>query len=175
MQLYATPALWQMGGLAALAIFMAIAVAFDLLEHRIPNVLVLLMLLTGIALNTLGPANGREGLLAKFPGALGVDVAFWGGVTGLALFLPFYVFGAFGGGDIKLLAALGSFLGPAEVINLALCILIAGGFLAVLRILWAANRNTELSNRMPFALAFAGGLLFYSDWRLLGGALLIHF
>jgi len=199
MQLEFTPAVWQIWCLTALALFMVMAIEFDLLQRRIPNLLIVLMLLTGIALNTLGPANGREGLLAKFPGALGAGMACWGALTGLALFLPFYILRAFGAGDVKLLAALGSFLGPLEVINLSLCVLAAGGLLAMLRMLWAKNLQQVVSNiililnakreagrgrpiqrissadRIPFALAFGVGLLAYNGWRLVGGTRLIHF
>jgi prepilin peptidase CpaA len=199
MHLEFTPAVWQLWGLTTLTLFMLMAIESDIVEHRIPNVLILMMLLSGLALNTLGPTNGREGLLARFPGALGVNVAFWGASTGLIVFLPFYGLGAFGAGDVKFLAALGSFLGPVEVVNLALCVLAAGGMLAVVRMLWAKNSRLVFNNikfilsakraadsglssqgatsadRMPFALAFAGGLFGYSYWRLMGGSLLIHF
>jgi prepilin peptidase CpaA len=199
MHLEFTPAVWQIWGLTTLTLFMLMAIESDIAEHRIPNVLILLMLLAGLALNAWGPANGREGLLAKFPGALGANVAFWGASTGLIVFLPFYALSAFGAGDVKFLAALGSFLGPVEVLNLALCVLATGGILAVVRMVFRGNSRLIINNiklilstkrapagrlssqgvstadRMPFALAFAGGLLGYSYWRLMGGSLLIHF
>lgn len=160
-------------------------------SRRIPNVLVLLVLGAGMALNGLGPENGRGGLFSQFPGALGVSSAVLGALTGLALFLPLYALRAMGAGDVKLMAALGSFTGSLEAISLALCILVAGGVLAVLRMLWAGSSRlvwsnvrlvlgggtartfdpaTQSAERMPYALAFAGGLLAYGYWRLSGGA-----
>jgi prepilin peptidase CpaA len=107
------------------------------------------------------------------------------------------MFRAMGAGDVKLLAALGAFAGPVEVINLALSVLIVGGLLAVARMLLSRNSKLVFSNvklvlsgitggasrfdpatqsadRMPYAVAFAGGLLAYGYWRLSGGAPLIN-
>lgn len=194
MNLDPSPATWQLWCLAVLSLAMLIAVEADTRERRIPNVLVLLMLCAGVALNVLGPDNGRGGLFSHFPGALGASGAVLGALVGLALFLPLYGLRAMGAGDVKLMAALGSFVGPMEALNLALSILVVGGVLAVLRMLWTRKSRLVLSNvrlalgslgrgasqrfdpatqsadRMPYALAFAGGLLSYGYWRLIGGA-----
>lgn len=189
-----TPATWQLWCLAVLSLAMVIAVEADTCERRIPNVLVLLMLCAGVALNVLGPDNGRGGLFSYFPGALGVGGAVLGVIVGLVVFLPLYGLRAMGAGDVKLMAALGSLVGPMEALNLALSILVMGGVFAVLRMLWTRKSRLVLSNvrlalgslgrgasrrfdpatqsadRMPYALAFAGGLLSYGYWRLIGGA-----
>lgn len=198
MHLDITPATWQLWCLATLTLAMLMVVESDLRAHRIPNVTVLLLLLAGVALNAAGPANAREGLFSQIPGAIGASAALAGALVGLALFLPMYLLRAMGAGDVKLLAALGAFAGPVEIINLALMVLIAGGLLAVVRMLWARNARLVFSNvmlvlgslgggaakfdpvtqtaaRMPYALAFAGGLLAYGYWRLGGGAPFIHF
>ncbi len=194
MNLDPSPATWQSWCFAALFLAMVIAVEADARERRIPNVLVLLMLGAGLALNLLGPDNGRGGLFSNFPGALGARGALLGALVGLAVFLPLYWLRAMGAGDVKLMAAVGSFAGPMETVNLALSILVMGGVLAVLRMLWSRKSRLVLSNvrlalcglgrgaaqrfdpttqsadRMPYALAFAGGLLSYGYWRLSGGA-----
>lgn len=193
-----TPATWQLWCFATLTLAMLIAVEADMRERRIPNVLVLVMLCAGIALNVLGPDNGRGGLFNHFPGALGAGGALLGALAGFASFLPLYGLRAMGAGDVKLMAALGSFAGPAEALGLALSILVAGGLLAILRMLWARKSGLVLNNvksalsglvvgarpfdpvtqsadRMPYALAFAGGLMAYGYWRLTGGAPLISF
>jgi prepilin peptidase CpaA len=199
MSVQITPAVWQLWCFAALSLAMVMVVESDVREHRIPNVMVLFMLLAGLALNGAGPANGREGLFSHFPGALGAGTALLGVLVGLALFLPLYLLRAMGAGDVKLLAALGAFMGPVEVIGLALSVLVAGGLLAVLRMLWAGKSRVVLNNvklvlgslgggasprfdpatqsadRMPYALAFAGGLLAYGYWRLSGGTPLVSF
>lgn len=198
MRLDITPATWQLWCLAVLSLATVIAVEADARERRIPNVLVLVMLGAGIALNVLGPTNGTGGLFNHFPGALGASGALLGALAGFASFLPLYGLRAMGAGDVKLMAALGSFVGPTEAFSLALSILVAGGVLAVLRMLWARKSRLVLSNvklalsglmvgarpfdpvtqsadRMPYALAFAGGLMSYGYWRLSGGAPFISF
>jgi len=194
-----TSATWQLWCFAVLALIMVMAVESDVRDCRIPNVVVLFGLCAGVVMNMIGPTNGREGLFSNFPGALGVSQALLGALVGLALFLPMHLSRTMGAGDVKLLAALGAFTGPVEIISLALSILIAGGLLAVARMLWAGNSHQVLGNvklvlaglgggngrrfdpatrsadRMPYALAFAGGLLAYGYWRSIGGALFINF
>ena len=199
MRLDTTPANWQLWCLAVLALAMLMAVEADTRERRIPNLLVLLLLCSGVALNVMGPVNGRGGLFGQFPGALGALAAVLGALTGLAIFLPLYWLHAMGAGDVKLMAALGSFTGPLEALNLALSILVAGGALALLYMAWTGksrevwsntkltlggwrgasarqfNPSTQTAGRMPYALAFSSGLLAYGYWRSIGGAPFINF
>ena len=193
-----TPATWQLWCFAILALSMLMAVEWDVREHRIPNVLILFVLLAGVAMQVTGPANGRGGVFSDFPGALGVTQSLLGVLVGFSTFLLFYLLRSMGAGDVKLMAALGAFVGPAEVIGLALFVLIAGGVLAVIRMAYKRNvfrvlgnvklalsgmvygvsmfdPATQSADRMPYALAFAGGLLAYGYWRLSGGAPLISF
>jgi prepilin peptidase CpaA len=197
-----TPTQWQLWSLMTLVLVLAMAVDSDVRERRVPNVLVLLALGLGMLLNTIGPTNTSQGItahgmLASDPGALGASGALWGTVAGFAAFMPLYLLRATGAGDVKLMAAVGSFAGPAEAISLALCIVMAGGVLAVLRMLWigksrlvltqvktvlhgwslglphAFDARTQTADHMPYALAFAGGVMGYSLWRLRGGAALL--
>lgn len=193
-----TPATWQLWCLSALALGMFMAVEWDLREHRIPNLLIVLLLTAGVVMHAVGPANGRGGLFDAFPGALGAVKAGLGVLAGLAIFLPFYLSRSMGAGDVKLMAALGAFVGPGEVIGLALSVLVAGGVLAVLRMLLKRNGRRVLGNvklvfsglghgasqfdpvtqsadRMPYALSFAAGLLAFSYWRLSGGMQILGF
>jgi prepilin peptidase CpaA len=192
MSLTLTPVSWQVWCLAILALGMFMAVDWDLREQRIPNALILFLMLSGLAMQTLGPANGRGGLFDFFPGAVGLGSALLGALVGLSLFLPFYILKAMGAGDIKLMAALGVFVGPADVIGLALFVLVAGGVLCVIRMLIKRNAKQVLGNvktilgeigrggsrldvvtqsadRMPYALSFATGLAVFGYWRLSGG------
>jgi len=193
-----TPASWQLWCLAILALGMLMAVEWDLREHRIPNALILFLLLTGLALQTVGPANGRGGLFDAYPGALGFGPALLGALVGLMIYLPFYMMRTMGAGDVKLMAALGAFVGTGEVIGLALFVLIAGGVLSVIRMLLKRNARLVLNNvkliligmghggsgfdpatqsadRMPYALSFATGLAVFSYWRLSGGMQILGF
>lgn len=196
-----TPASWQLWCFAVLALALVMATEADFLEQRIPNLLVGLVLVAGVALNMAGPANGREGMFGDFPGALGGAQALLGALVGLALFLPLYVLGAMGAGDVKLLAALGAFTGPVEVLGLALCVAACGGVLALAltvargkgRHAWAnmvlifngalgagvANQGFDAASqtalRMPYALAFGLGGLAYGYWRQSGHPALLSF
>jgi prepilin peptidase CpaA len=54
-----------------------------------------------------------------------------GVALGLGLFVILYVYGWMGAGDVKLFAAVGSFLGPAQTIFAAIAIALVGGLLAL--------------------------------------------
>jgi prepilin peptidase CpaA len=78
-----------------------------------------------------------------------------GAAVGLAVFLPIFVLRGIGGGDVKLLAALGAWLGPGQALWLALFTALAGGPMAVAV---ALSRGRALSN--------VWGLLMF--WRVAG-------
>lgn len=91
----------------------------DLRTHRIPNSL------------TLGLTGLGIGLAASGASGLSLGASFGGLLVGLLLMLPGHLFGGTGGGDVKLLAALGSILGPHKVFSAFLYSAIAGGVLAI--------------------------------------------
>ncbi len=195
------PDTWQAMGLTALVLLVFTALVFDLRQRRIPNTLVLLALGAGLVVNFIGPQiwSTGSGLLSSHPGALGAEGALLGAFTGLAIFLPFYLLRAMGAGDVKLMAGIGSFVGPASALNVALFILLAGGVLAIVRMLWVGKTQlvlfnvvtalgqcvpgssarfdaaTQSADRMPYALAMAGGLLAYGAWIFSGHAPLVNF
>lgn len=108
---------------AALAIVIAgnlVAAAIDLRTRRVPNVLTMGMTVAGIAIAAAG--GGRAGVLA----ALG------GFALGGALMMPGHIFGATGAGDVKLLAASGTLLGPTMTLRAFIATAIAGGVLALI-------------------------------------------
>lgn len=194
-----SPVAWQHWCYASLALFVVAAIDADLRERRIPNLLVVLVLLAGLVLNSVGPANGREGAFAYFPGAIGVGQSLLGVLAGLLLFLPLHLLRAMGAGDVKFMAALGAYTGPGEAVSLALMVLVAGGVLAIaltllkgktrlvvrnLRLIAQGRGNgvsagfdpaTQTAERMPYALAFGLGLSAYGYWRHLGHPPLISF
>jgi prepilin peptidase CpaA len=96
----------------------------DLRWRRIPNLLVLSGFGLGAALNLA--RGGWSGLATSLVGA----------GLGLALFLPFFALEGMGAGDVKLLAALGSLLGPASLLGVALIAALAGGAMALAAALW---------------------------------------
>jgi prepilin peptidase CpaA len=105
-----------------LIILLLIAAWQDIRHYRIPNTLVLPGAIIGLLFNTFLPQEmGGLGILTSLAG-LGV---------GLAVLLPLYLLRAMGAGDIKLMAMIGTFVGPASMLNVTLYILLAGGVLAI--------------------------------------------
>ncbi|MBI4302368.1 MAG: prepilin peptidase [Chloroflexi bacterium] len=101
-------------------VVLAIAVFTDLRHHKIYNKLTLTAAALGIALNAI--KGGPSGLLFSLEGF----------ALGLAFLLIPFVLGGMGAGDVKLLAALGAFLGPWLIFNTFLYGAIAGGLIAVI-------------------------------------------
>jgi prepilin peptidase CpaA len=106
----------------------------DLRTRRIPNVL------------TFGAA--AAGLI--FHGATGGVVAVGQSVLGwsvgaLVFIVPFALRGL-GGGDVKLLAALGAWLGPADALWIALYTGVAGGVMAIVVSIVHGYLHTALAN-----------------------------
>jgi prepilin peptidase CpaA len=64
-------------------------------------------------------------------GAVTLGSALSGLLLGLALLMPAHIFGATGAGDVKLLAAFGALLGPADVFDAFLRAAILGGVIAL--------------------------------------------
>lgn len=123
------------------------AAASDLAWRRVPNVLVLAGLLLALALHwRLG---GAAALLGQ---------ALAGGAVGLLLFLPMYALGGMAAGDVKLLAMAGSFVGPAQALQLGVLSALAGGVLALCWLL-AARWRGAVADGMPYAVAIALGTI----------------
>jgi prepilin peptidase CpaA len=144
---------------------LALAAHADLLEHRIPNSLTALALAAGLLSQAFTAAH------------VGVLMGLAGAVTGLAGLLPFYLLRGMGAGDVKLMAAVGSFLGPLGALQAVAVTLVLGAMLGVAiivgRRLAAARAPAEQfalelhtasiepgslrKQKFPYAVAIAGG------------------
>ena len=156
-----------------LLIVLALAMRFDMLAHRIPNAL------TGVGV-------GAGLLLHSFNGGAPAMLTSLAGIAvGIAVMLPFYLLRGMGAGDVKLMGAVGGFLGPQAVVFAAAATLAIGAFLALgfvaSRLLARshlapkpilpgldAERPASVSSlrkeKFPYALAIAGGSL-VSLWK----------
>jgi len=131
---------------AAVVIVGGLACLTDWRSRNIPNVLTF-----GAALAAFAFSVTTGGL-----SALGWSVAGW--LVGCLLFLPWFVLRGMGGGDVKLLAALGAWVGPGLVVWIALYAAVAGGLLAVVVTLYTGYLRTMVQN--------VWNLLMF--WRLAG-------
>jgi prepilin peptidase CpaA len=100
-----------------------IAVWYDVHQHRIPNALSLGGMILGIMLQ-IG-ISGSAGLLAGLGGT----------AVGIGIFLPFYLLHGMGAGDVKLMGAVGAFLGPYDALLATGLSLGAGGVMALVILL----------------------------------------
>lgn len=96
-----------------------VAALWDVRQRRVPNLLVFPAALLGIALQLV--LSGSAGGLASLGGI----------AVGMALLLPGYLFGTTGAGDVKLMAAIGSFLGPYDAASAALTSIAVGSVVAL--------------------------------------------
>ncbi len=159
----------------AAVILAASAAVTDLKTRTIPNELVF-----------AGGAAGL-GLNVWMSGGTGFVRALLGGIAGFCIFLPFFLLRGMGGGDVKLMAALGVCFGPIAIIQTALVASMAGAVLALIaaarhgvvrrtltntgKLLgsWLrhgprASEEMSLDNpkalKIPYALPIAAGALF---------------
>lgn len=130
---------------AALVIGLVASVT-DLRHRRIPNSL------------TLSAAVVAVGFHAATDGLSGAGMSIAGWAAGVALFFPLFALGGMGAGDVKLLAALGAWLGPQRALWTALYGSIAGGGIALALALGHGYLRSAMTN--------IGMLLLY--WRVGG-------
>ncbi len=115
----------------------------DLRTRRVPNALTMSLAGAGVALAASG--FGRVGVAAALTGCL----------VGLSLMLPGHVLGATGAGDVKLLAAAGTLLGPTGTLWAFVFTTIAGGAIAL--IVAARRRRLWLTFHRSIDLVRTGG------------------
>ena len=118
---------------------LAIIIAYmDVRYRRIPNKLVLAILLVGVTTNTI--FGGSHGLLLSL-GGLGVSF-------GIMFFL--HVFGTMGAGDVKLFAAIGAVNGLSLVIPTLMFVALTGGVLAIFMMVYSGRVRRTMFNVMQF-------------------------
>jgi prepilin peptidase CpaA len=118
----------------------------DLRKRHIPNWSCAVLFACGVALGI------REGGLAGFGSALA------GAAAGFATFFVFYLMGAMGGGDVKLMAACGSLAGLDGVLATTVMTAIAGALIAMISLAIAAARHRRAES-IAYAPAIVLGTL----------------
>ena len=154
---------------AALLALLAIAAACDWRSHRIPNALTLPAALLGVTLAATGIGTGPS-----------ASASLAGAAIAFALMAPLHALRTTGAGDVKLMVAAGTFLGPLDAAFAVLFTFIAGGVLALAWAAWHRSLMRLIGNlgpavhaslaklppaaapsvgRMPYALAISAGTL----------------
>jgi prepilin peptidase CpaA len=117
-----------------LAALVIVAAVFDLRTRRIPNWLCTAGIFCGFAcqIALFRWAGAREALL--------------GAGLALLIYIPLFALRAVGGGDVKLMAAVGSIAGPRAWIAIFLVTAIAGGAMALVLIAVKGRMRRTLGN-----------------------------
>ncbi|MBZ5521799.1 MAG: prepilin peptidase [Acidobacteriia bacterium] len=165
----------QMIFLITAFLWSAAGAACDIMSRRIPNAVTYSGVALGIVLRT------------SLLGWQGLGTALAGGLIGGGIFFFFYLIRGMGGGDVKLMAALGCITGPWLILQIVTACALAGGVMAIavmiykkravrtirnvgallrFRFLHGAQMHPTLnidspeSLRMPYGIAIAAGALY---------------
>jgi len=154
----------------------------DLRSRRIPNWITIPGLVLGIGLNSA---------VSGWPGARS---ALLGAALGFGLLLPFALIRGIGMGDLKLVTAMGAFLGPHTLISVLIATVLLNGLIALIMIarqhrvrqtfqnlahmlgaffsLHLPGSQLTIDNpelvKVPFGVAFALAVLLYMATRAWG-------
>lgn len=125
---------------------LAVACVSDVRTRRIPNVLTFSA--AGLALMFHLATGGWS--------AVGASVGGW--LLGGALFFPMFALRGMGGGDVKLLAAVGAWVGPGQIVLVALATSIAGGAIGLVVAMGHGYLKAAISNLWVLLM----------HWRVMG-------
>ncbi len=148
-----------------LTILLAVALYFDVRTRRIPN----LLTLGGVLFGFLGSgiAEGWQGL----------EQSGWGLLIAGMIGFFFWSARLIGGGDHKLLIAVGAFVGHPHIITTLAAVALVGGLQAMIWLLAARRkmparsfRELSRSVRLPYSVSIALGTLVAFLLRSLGVA-----
>ena len=123
----------------SLLVILVTAAINDVRFQKIPNILSLSTIGVGFAYHLW--QSGLQGLLFSLGGTL----------LGMAFLILFYLGGKMGAGDVKLMGAVGSILGPSGVFKAFLFTAVVGGIYAIILLL-CRGRLIETLERISLSL-----------------------
>lgn len=129
-----------------MAILFSAAVS-DLMLRTVPNWLIFSSLMVALVMS------------ASLGGFVGLGILALGMISGVLLFLPIYMTGLLGAGDVKLIALVGAFLGLHQMLVASLLIFLAGGVISLITLQRTAGIGQSL--QVPYAVAIAAGVLLH--------------
>jgi prepilin peptidase CpaA len=124
------------------AVFALTAGVFDARWRRIPNWLTYPAVPIAILLHTI--ENGWHG----------AKLSLLGTALGLGILLPFVLIRSLGGGDWKLVGALGALFGPTRLFYVLIYALLINGIMALVIVIWKRRLGKTLRNVAGMAGAF---------------------
>ena len=126
-----------------------LSVIFDITQKRIPNFITLPVM--GWGLLSYSVTGGFSGIVFSFLGLL----------LGLGVFIIPYMLGGMGGGDVKLMAAIGALKGTEFVFFATLFTAIIGAFMAIIYLLIKGRLFKTIKNSLAIvAVPFFNALAF---------------
>ncbi|MFH1738937.1 MAG: A24 family peptidase [bacterium] len=128
--------------IAIAAAILAVAATIDWKEHRVPNRLTIPAFVLGVGFHTF--ISGTSGLTGSL----------LGGAVGLGILIVPYALSGMGAGDVKLMAAVGAWVGAGVTLHAFLWIAVLGGAMGVYSIL----RSGQAAARMRLVLCAAKNL-----------------
>jgi len=138
--------------IGVLLVLLAAASVTDILWGRIPNKITYSGMIGGLGLNALGTLLVQLGW-AKYSqlgamGWVGIDRSLLGFLVCGLVMLACYVFFNIGGGDVKLIAMMGAFLGPERGVTAMLWTFVLGACFGLIVLVWRVG---------PWQLVTRGG------------------
>ena len=132
------------------------ALFFDLTRYKIPNYLTFPVIIGGLVFHTA--TNGLSGLWFSFLGL----------IVGLVIFFIPFAMGGMGGGDVKLLGAVGALQGWQFVLAAGLLTAVAGGVISIIYLIATGRLLRVLKKIAGFVLAPFFSAVYY--WTNFGFA-----
>jgi prepilin peptidase CpaA len=126
---------------AAFTLLLIAGCVTDLRSRKIPNELVVAILVGGWLFALYSPESWR---------ALGMSLA--GTAVGFGIWIAFYLARAIGAGDVKFFAATGAWLGPELTWRAAIIAAVAGGVLAIIMLV-LERRLGAVVRRLALAIS----------------------
>jgi prepilin peptidase CpaA len=138
--------------LSGLALGLVVAAVTDVRDGRIPNWLTVSLAIFGIGVQSW--EHGWDGFLFSL-GGLGI---------GLACLMFFYIKGGMGAGDVKLLGAIGTILGPGQVVLAFACAAMLGGLYSLALLSNQGGSATCLGSGVSHSFDLEGDSYPSGDW-----------
>lgn len=136
--------------LAALCLLLATACGFDYYKRKIPNEIIIIMIVVGIII----------GFRAE--GVTGIPLFIGRTASGMALLYPFFKLGAIGAGDVKLLGVTAGYLPFEKILLFSFYSMLIAAVISLVKLL----RKKHLKERLSVCLS---GPMLLSLLLFLGG------